>query len=98
MPLAHKAQARRRSREIAAVLFKPAHLRRTLAIALVVGSWLTLVNQGDVLLQTGWTAVLCAKVALNILTPFVVANLGLLSRTGSGTTDGGRDADVDKQT
>ena len=58
---------------------RPAHLRRTGTIALVVGSWLTLFNQGGAIWagQIG-TAVLL-KVLLNYLTPFVVANLGLLS-------------------
>ena len=58
---------------------RPSHLRRTGTIALVVGTWLTLFNQGDAIWagQIG-TAVLL-KVLLNYLTPFVVANLGLLS-------------------
>ncbi len=58
----------------------PPHLRRTGLIALVVGSWLSLVNLGDLLLVGPITAGLLLKLALNYLTPFVVANLGLLSR------------------
>lgn len=80
------------------VIFLPTHLRRTLTITLAVGSWLTLMNQGDVILQSGWSKPLILKLALNYLTPFVVANLGLLSRakaaaqgnrniTGSGMDD-----------
>ena len=45
-------------------------------IALVVGTWLSLMNQGDRLL-TGvvpWT-----KIALNYATPFTVASLGFLA-------------------
>lgn len=60
-------------------LLHPAHLRRTGTIALIVGAWLTALNQGDVIWSgelNGWLGV---KVALNFLTPFVVANLGLLS-------------------
>ncbi len=66
-------------RQILEVCGRPSHLRRTGTIALVVGSWLTLFNQGDAIWtgQAG-TAVLL-KVLLNYLTPFVVANLGLLS-------------------
>jgi hypothetical protein len=58
---------------------QPRHLRRTSTIALVVGSWLTLFNQGEVLASGHVSAVLLLKVLLNYLTPFVVANLGLLS-------------------
>ena len=59
---------------------RPAHLRRTAAIALVVGSWLTAFNQSDQLLAEALSPFLALKVALNYLTPFVVANLGILSR------------------
>lgn len=62
-------------------LLLPAHLMRTGAIALIVGTWLSAVNCGDLLLSSGWTSGLALKVFLNYLTPFVVANLGLLSRS-----------------
>jgi len=55
------------------------HLRRTSTIAIVVGSWLTLFNQGEVLWAGEVSFALLLKVFLNYLTPFVVANLGLLS-------------------
>lgn len=63
---------------------QPQHLRRTSAIMLFVGTWLTLFNQGDVLLSAGMTPALAGKVLLNYLTPFVVANWGLLSRETDG--------------
>jgi hypothetical protein len=56
------------------------HLRKTGFIALVVGSWLTFVNQADILAAQGLTRLVALKILLNYLTPFVVANLGLLSR------------------
>lgn len=59
---------------------RPAHLRRTGGVALVVGTWLTLFNQGGVIWSGESSVGLWVKVALNYLTPFVVANLGLLSR------------------
>lgn len=65
-------------------ILRPAHLCRTGLIALVVGSWLAAFNQGDVLLAGGWTAALGFKVLLNYLTPFVVANLGLISHKAEG--------------
>lgn len=61
------------------IFYRP-HLRRTGAIALIVGAWLTWVNQSEVILagQLDWGLV--GKIFLNFLTPFVVANLGLWSR------------------
>lgn len=71
-------------------VFYPVHLRRTGLIALVVGSWLTLFNQGDVLAHGRLDAGIGVKIALNYLTPFVVANLGLLSnKSGRRDKEGG---------
>jgi hypothetical protein len=56
------------------------HLRATGAIALIVGSWLTLINQADVIGAEGLDRNMLLKIALNYLTPFVVANLGVISR------------------
>lgn len=67
-------------RNVVAVCLHPQHLKRTLSITLIVGTWLTLYNQGDVLVSTNVTAVLVGKIILNYLTPFVVSNWGLLSR------------------
>jgi hypothetical protein len=64
------------------ILYRP-HLRRTTAIAALVGTWLTVVNQGDALIAGTVSALLVGKTLLNYLTPFIVANLGLLSGQGS---------------
>lgn len=56
------------------------HLRATGGVALLVGSWLTLVNQADVIAAHGLDAVVLVKVAVNYLTPFIVSNIGLLAR------------------
>lgn len=61
------------------VVFTPVHLKRTVLIAFVVGSWLNLFNHGDELLRGAISAHLAAKLALNYLTPFVVSNVGLLA-------------------
>lgn len=58
---------------------QPRHLRRTSTIAIVVGSWLTLFNQGEVLWAGEVGFAMLLKVFLNYLTPFAVANLGFLS-------------------
>ncbi len=68
-------------RQALAIILAPQHLRRTGAIALLVGLWLSAFNQGDVLLAGAWSKALCLKLALNFLTPFVVSNLGLLSHS-----------------
>jgi hypothetical protein len=55
------------------------HLRRTVTIALVVGTILTAVNQLDVILAGDATTATWVKSATNFLVPFVVSNLGLLT-------------------
>lgn len=56
------------------------HLRRTGFITIVVGTWLTLFNQIDLLIAGQFDLVLLVKVVLNYSTPFIVANAGLISR------------------
>lgn len=70
-----------RARRALKSVLEPAHLRRTGTLALVVGTWLTLVNQGGAIWAGELGSGLWVKLALNYLTPFVVANLGLLSKT-----------------
>lgn len=62
------------------VCFEPEHLRRTGFITLVVGTWLTLFNQIDLLFAGNLGVGLVIKIVLNYATPFVVSNAGLLSR------------------
>lgn len=62
------------------VMLMPAHLKRTLLIAFVVGSLLNAINLGGDPLRGAWTSGLAVKVALNYLIPFVVSNIGLLAR------------------
>ena len=61
------------------IVLDPAHLRRTLKIAVVAGCVLTAINQLDVFLQGDATAAGFVKTALNFCVPFVVSNLGLLA-------------------
>lgn len=69
---------------------RPAHLRRTLRIMLVVGIVLTAVNQLDVILGGEATTVTWIKCGMNFVVPFVVANLGLLSGRRSPAPDAAR--------
>lgn len=73
---------------IARIVLEPAHLRRTGLLALLVGSWLTAFNLGDLLLLGPFTAALALKILLNYLTPFVVANFGLILRRPDAPPDG----------
>ena len=56
------------------------HLKATGGVALLVGTWLTLVNQADVIAIHGLGVAVLLKVMVNYLTPFVVANIGLIAR------------------
>ena len=62
---------------------QPANLKRTIRIALVVGTILTLINQADVILRGQATALTAVKVGMNFVVPFVVSNLGVLTGTRS---------------
>ena len=53
-------------------------LRRSFKIALVVGTILLAINQGDVLLSAQWPRALVWKVPLTYVVPFVVATWGAL--------------------
>lgn len=76
---ARPADARASAAEALHYCRQPAHLRRTLRIAAVVGLVLTAINQLDVILGGDAGALTWVKVALNFVVPFVVSNLGLLS-------------------
>ncbi len=57
------------------------HLRKTITIALVVGSVLFCINQLDVVLRGDATAVVWIKSAITYLVPFAVSNAGVLVAT-----------------
>jgi len=54
-------------------------LRRSLIVALVVGTILTALNQGDVLFAGSWKSPLYWKIPLTYCVPFLVATYGALS-------------------
>lgn len=56
----------------------PPMLRRSGVIAVVVGTLLTAINQGDVLLAGRWPPALFWKIPLTYAVPLVVATLGAL--------------------
>ena len=65
---------------VAVVRFRP-HLRRTVGVALVVGTVLFAINQLDVVLRHRATTVTYLKGGLTYLVPFCVSNYGVLVAT-----------------
>jgi hypothetical protein len=65
-------------REALAVVAYPPHLRKTVRIALVVGTVLFCINQLDVVLGGNASTSTWVKGAITYLVPFVVSNLGVL--------------------
>ncbi|MFP3899738.1 MAG: nitrate/nitrite transporter NrtS [Acidimicrobiia bacterium] len=65
-------------REAVGVVLHRPHLRRTVAIALVVGTVLFCINQLDVVLRGDATAAVWIKSTATYLVPFVVSNVGVL--------------------
>jgi hypothetical protein len=62
---------------------RPQILRRTAVIALSVGTILTTINLGDVIMAGAIDARIQLKIAMNYVVPFVVSNLGAMSATTS---------------
>ncbi len=58
--------------------FHPPHLRKTVTIALVVGTLLFLINQLDVVLRGDATVTVWVKSAVTYLVPFCVSTAGVL--------------------
>ena len=56
-------------------------LKRSAIAALVVGSILTLLNQGDLLISAQWNNSLYWKIPLTYCVPFLVATYGALTNS-----------------
>lgn len=67
-----------RAGDIPRVVLYPPHLRKTLRLALTVGTVLFLINQLDVVLAGRADARVWIKIAVTYVVPFVVSNWGLL--------------------
>lgn len=68
-------------REAARIVLAPANLRRTVRVALVVGSILFAINQLDLVVGGKATAAVWIKGAVTFLVPFCVVNIGVLTAT-----------------
>ena len=58
---------------------RPAVFRRCGVVALVVGTLLSLLNQGDMILAGQFDRVVTLRVIGNYLIPFIVSNLGAMT-------------------
>ncbi len=56
-------------------------VQRSLRIALVIGTVLTTINQGDLLLRGQWSSALLWKIPLTYAVPFLVAIWGALANS-----------------
>ncbi len=63
-----------------ALLHRPM-LKRSLIAALVVGTVLTALNQGDAIIQGQWANALYWKIPLTYCVPFIVASYGALANS-----------------
>jgi hypothetical protein len=68
-------------RDMTAVVTYHRHLKRTVTIALTVGTVFFAMNQLTVVLTGHPTALTWLKVALTYLTPFCMSNFGILTAT-----------------
>lgn len=64
------------------LMYGPA-LQRAAIVALVVGSCLTLINQGDVMFQSRFTSALLWKIPLSYVVPFLVSTYSTLAAARS---------------
>jgi hypothetical protein len=69
------------SRELPLVVLAPQHLKRTVSIALIVGTAFVAMNQLGIILAGQATALVWFKAVLTYLTPLLVSNIGVLSAT-----------------
>ncbi len=59
----------------------PANLKRTVTIALVIGTLFVAMNQLGAIVSGEATLIVWLKAGLTYLTPFCVSNIGILSAT-----------------
>jgi hypothetical protein len=81
MATATEAPTWTRWRDVPGVVFYPPHLKKTVTIALVVGTILFCINQLDVVVRGDATPLVWIKAAVTYLVPFCVSNAGVLVAT-----------------
>jgi hypothetical protein len=72
-------------RQAVSVVVAPQHLKRTVSVALIVGSTFFAMNQLTIIVAGHASTVVWLKAALTYLTPLFVSNFGVLSATREHT-------------
>ena len=72
-------------RQAVSVVVAPQHLKRTVSVALIVGSTFFAMNQLSIIVAGHASTVVWLKAALTYLTPLFVSNFGVLSATRQRT-------------
>lgn len=67
--------------ELLDIITAPANVKRSVTIALVIGTLFVAMNQLELILSGHATFVVWLKAGLTYLTPLCVSNLGMLSAT-----------------
>jgi hypothetical protein len=66
-------------RQASAIVLAPRQLRRTVTLALIIGSVFVAMNQLNVILAGNGDTITWLKAALTYLSPLLVSNFGVLS-------------------
>jgi len=67
--------------ELLDVITAPANVKRTVTIALVIGTLFVTMNQLELIVSGHASVIVWLKVGLTYVTPLIVSNLGILSAT-----------------
>jgi hypothetical protein len=67
---------------------RPAIFRRCGLVAVVVGTALSLLNQGDVIFTGRFDGVVVLRIVGNFVIPFVVSNVGAMTSLPPATSNG----------
>ena len=73
--------------ELVSVVLAPRHLKKTMSVAVVVGTAFVTMNQLGIILDGHATALVWVKAVLTYLTPLLVSNYGLLSASRRAAGD-----------
>lgn len=68
-------------REAGSIVVAPPHLKRTVSVALIVGTTFFAMNQLSVIVAGHANTIVWVKAALTYLTPLFVSSFGVLSAT-----------------
>ena len=75
----HQADTWRTWRQASAIVLASRQLRRTVTLALIIGSVFVAMNQLNVILAGNANTITWLKAAMTYLTPLFVSNFGVLS-------------------